>query len=291
MRQVVAQFGVTLAVIGPDREGSVVQDWLADSCGRCGLAYFVPQVPGRPREEQLCAWISKLVGRPLIGISASGPFLNSVKVMVQPLLECGEVRFTTDGTDPIRTSPLFAGPLTIAGTTTIKARLFYGSDDSSAARTELFEKAEWLAPASVHATSPGLHYDYYQGAWDHLPDFDSLPPVGKGTVPDVSLAGVPARSTNWGAVFSGFIEAPADGLYTLYLRSDDGSRLFIDGHMIADNDGLHGAVTIPGRIALKAGNHALKLIFFQREGGAFLSLEWKFGEIPRAAIPANVFKH
>jgi len=39
--------------------------------------------------------------------------------------------------------------------------------------------------------------------------------------------------------FSGFIDVPADGQYTFYTSSDDGSKLYIDNQLVVNNDGEH----------------------------------------------------
>jgi signal transduction histidine kinase len=72
----------------------------------------------------------------------------------------------------------------------------------------------------------GLNYQCYEGEWETLPDFNSLTPVKTGTCsgPDGKLR---TRPNNSGLVFTGFFEAATRGLYTFYLKSSDGSRLFV----------------------------------------------------------------
>ena len=72
----------------------------------------------------------------------------------------------------------------------------------------------------------GLNYRAYSGKWRSLPDFNSLQPVKTGTTPNFNLD-VRIGDTATGLSFSGEIEVPRDGIYTFYLKSDDGSRLFI----------------------------------------------------------------
>ena len=59
-------------------------------------------------------------------------------------------------------------------------------------------------------------------------------------------------------VFEGWVEVPATGVYTLHLRSDDGSRLWLSGQPLIDNDGLHGMNGQPISAALKAGKPLAK---------------------------------
>ncbi|MDP2106589.1 MAG: PA14 domain-containing protein, partial [Desulfobulbaceae bacterium] len=43
------------------------------------------------------------------------------------------------------------------------------------------------------------------------------------------------------ARWTGSIRADVEGDYTFFINSDDGSRLYIDGNLVIDNDGVHGA--------------------------------------------------
>ncbi|MBT5583086.1 MAG: hypothetical protein HOJ54_03670, partial [Phycisphaerae bacterium] len=53
------------------------------------------------------------------------------------------------------------------------------------------------------------------------------------------------------------IEKPGD--YTFRLSSDDGSQLWIDGHMLIDHDGLHGAEPMLGDVTLIQGIHPFQV--------------------------------
>ena len=91
--------------------------------------------------------------------------------------------------------------------------------------------------------------------------------------------------------WTGFIEIPADGKYTFYLESDDGSRLFIDGKQVLDNGGAHGMEEVPGDINLKAGKHALKVEFFEKDIDAGCIFRWKSDKIEKQVVPASVLSH
>jgi hypothetical protein len=73
-------------------------------------------------------------------------------------------------------------------------------------------------------------------------------------------------------------------VYTFALTSDDGSRLFIDGEVVVDNDGLHGAEERRGDIALAAGWHAIRVEWFNKSGGAELVLAMGAGDAEPAPI-------
>ncbi|RZA24344.1 MAG: hypothetical protein EOP10_10190 [Proteobacteria bacterium] len=95
----------------------------------------------------------------------------------------------------------------------------------------------------------------------------------------------------------------ADGDYTFQLNSDDGSRLYIDGREVINNDGEHQAFG-PGPddsqvvglkevvINLKKGEHPLALNYFQGPRYRIaLMLKWKLpGASDFVYVPRESFK-
>ena len=90
---------------------------------------------------------------------------------------------------------------------------------------------------------------------------------------------------------SGYINIPADGTYTFEIESDDGSKLWVDGTLIADNDGHHGMQTASGNIDLEAGLVSINLEYFENLGGAGLILRWEnnLGLGPEIIPAASLF--
>lgn len=68
---------------------------------------------------------------------ASGVFTDSVQVTITCSDETATIRYTTDGTEPTETSTLYATPIVVTATTTLKAKAF---------------KADWHASDVVEAT-------------------------------------------------------------------------------------------------------------------------------------------
>jgi len=78
----------------------------------------------------------------------------------------------------------------------------------------------------------GLNYEYYAWPenvpWFYLPPYDQYEPDKTGVVTNFDLS--PAEQPeNFGFRYRGYVEVPADGLYTFYTNSDDGSRLWVNG--------------------------------------------------------------
>ncbi|HPM30646.1 MAG TPA: FAD-dependent oxidoreductase [Chryseolinea sp.] len=134
----------------------------------------------------------------------------------------------------------------------------------------------------------GLTYSYYTGAWSTLPDFSKLTPIKTGITSNVDLS-LKTQSDNFAFRFKGYIDVPADGAYTFYTTSDDGSQLFIGDTMVVNNDGLHGAIEKSGKVNLKKGKHAITITFFERTGGESLVVKYEGSGIPKQNIPATAY--
>lgn len=132
----------------------------------------------------------------------------------------------------------------------------------------------------------GLDYKYYEGDWNSLPDFNSMTPVKSGNVSSFDIS-VRNRDDYFGFVFTGYVEVTADGNYTFYTSSDDGSKLYIGSTEVVNNDGLHAITEQSGTIGLKAGKHALKVVFFEKTGGHSLTVSYSGPGLSKQVIPDN----
>ena len=131
-------------------------------------------------------------------------------------------------------------------------------------------------------------YRYYEGDWDRVPDFSSLEPIRTGTIYEIGIDQIPFKQEKFGLALDGSIDIPAAGLYTLFLNSNDGSKLFIDGKLIIDNDGLHGAVEKRGQIELSEGKHSLRITYFQAGGGYHLKAYISGPDMDKVSIPPSM---
>lgn len=146
-----------------------------------------------------------------------------------------------------------------------------------------------FTPPVTADTQPGLQVTAYQGRWEKLPAFDDLKPVGQGIAGKPSAVVNLPSADNYALLFRGFIKIPADGLYTFYLSSDDGSRLKIGSKTIVDHDGLHGAGDMSGLARLKAGLHPFRLEYFESTGNESLQLDWEGPGLEKQEIPPSAY--
>ena len=70
----------------------------------------------------------------------------------------------------------------------------------------------------------GLSFKCYEGQWTRLPDFSAMNPVAVGVASNFDIS-VAHRTEFFGLEFSGFIEIPRAGFYSIYCASDDGSQV------------------------------------------------------------------
>lgn len=224
-------------------------------------------------------------------IAATAPiFIDSTIVSFTSPMPGAFVRYTLDGAEPDASSPMFAGPVHLSESTTIKARAFDRHDIGGVTTSFVVKKLTPIVPMSVDNAAPGLLCSYYEGEWQRLPDFAALDPVSRFVADAVAIP-ERARPEDYGLVFTGFVSVPVDGMYEFGISSDDGSALWVADTLIADNDGLHGDGEVAGKVALKAGMHPITAHMFQCKGGQALRLFITGPGIEKQEVPPSMLFH
>lgn len=195
--------------------------------------------------------------------------------LTAPLAEA-EVHYTLDGSDPLPSSPVYREPLELAVDTVgvvVSARSYLPDGRASTVRRARFARAvlQPARPAPERKLSRGLLRDYFEGAFRSVTGLDSVAPERTDVSREVALLR-DLQGERFGLRFRGFMRVPADGIYTFELASDDGSRLFVDGRLVVDHDGLHALSTRSGQVALARGLHQLEVRYFQAGGGRGLQV-------------------
>lgn len=207
----------------------------------------------------------------------------------------GMVRYTTDGSEPTVSSPRYMGPLDVHLTTvplTVSARVFLPSGRGSPVARARIARATWQEPVAVRADTlqPGLAYAYLEGKFRSADEVREGKPFRVGTVTDVALRG-DERPEGYGVRLSGLLCVPRDALYVFYLSSDDGAKLRVAGDVVVDRDGQQRESEKQGQIALRAGCHAIEVVFFQASGDAALNLEVSTPASAKGRVPREWYAH
>jgi PA14 domain-containing protein/chitobiase/beta-hexosaminidase-like protein/glycosyl hydrolase family 2 len=219
-----------------------------------------------------------------------------------------EVHYTLDGSEPTLASPRYAAPITIASTTTVRARSFVNGQPTAApeARAE-YRRVPGIAAVMPARTAPGLTYEYFADTTKE-PAFrldwpvrwrvehpetrpNDLRPTKTGTVANFTLA---PRDTNemFAFRYTGYIRVPRTGVYTFLARSDDGAGLWIGDQNVFWSLGQSPKTTETwGQAALQAGLHPITVGYFQAYGPMHLEMFIEGPGMPRQHIPDAMLVH
>ena len=248
-----------------------------------------------------CAVIARVYEATLPVLTTSAKdFIESTTVTISSpligsnLLPLGEIRFTTDGTEPSATSQLWTGaPITLNQTGTIKASVFDHQTLISGPAQITVSGPRMSAPEALFL-QPGVRWQIFDrpesACWNGLPDLSLLTAAHHGinSTPGTafSLSALPVAPNQpfFAVEFDGYLYAPADDVYTFGLPIEKRSRLVIDDRIVLDP----GANI--GNIALKKGLHSICVQYSHEAGPGELKLEWSrtgdpgMREVPSSAV-------
>lgn len=197
-----------------------------------------------------------------------------ITVTLHNLQPTSTLRYTTDGSEPTVDSVVAPETLTIDRAFMLKLRNFEADGSAHTVMTVPFSRVQLQSAAKI-ATQPGLRVGGHHGSWKSLPTVGE--PDATTIRPNITPASLDGRATDYALNYDGYIEVPQDGLYTFRLVSDDGSRLTIDGQVLAEINILcdRDPWTKDGSIALKKGLHKLDLLYFQAQTNTRLSVSYR----------------
>ncbi len=236
-----------------------------ETLDRLGVRYRIPEVRGLDGE--------RLFLDSAVTLTLAGPHPRAA------------IRYTTDGSEPGPDSPRYEAPLTLSldGPVHVRARLVLPDGRAGPVSAGIFRRTT-LRPAAALEESrfaEGVRVAYFETRIESVHDLldpeppaevpDAEPRAGAAIAPEISLLGR-ERDEDFALRFTGYLRAPADGVYRFTLLSDDGSALWIGDEIVVDHDGLHGPSEKAGEVALAAGHHPVTVIYFQAGGGKALDL-------------------
>ncbi len=217
---------------------------------------------------------------------AGGVFkADSVAVVMQNPNNVGEIRYSIGNDVPTtENSQAYQDTFYLKRTTIIRAGIFQNDRLVST----LAEGSFRIVPKSKEDP---VKFEVYQvSGMVKLPDFSSLTPIHDGFATEYSHKqalgdGLPQEQV--AVVFESFLEVHEEGTYRFFTNSDDGSKLYVNGTEIVDNDGDHGIRERSGSLDLFQGKHLVRVEFFNGGGGYHLDVKYSGPNIPKQIIPAN----
>jgi len=202
--------------------------------------------------------------------------LSSFPVTINCMDSDVEIYYTIDGSEPTQSSSRYTEPFTVeipdGKEAVIKARAYSSGLQQSYLGKVTYTRAALRAPENPAGLEKGIRYEYYEGNWESLPDFDTIAPVKEGTLEEIEF-GERERDDHFGFRFTGFLKIDENGFYS-FRYGIMGSGLFRLGNQkIMDARFKVDNLT---EIGLEAGYHKITIDYY-RKGGRIL-FDFKYAE-------------
>ena len=219
---------------------------------------------------------------------AGGLYIDqTATVKINTAAEKSVTRFTTDGTDPDSASLIYKNPFTVSKTTVVKARSFDANGNASLIAQAFFRIVK-------SGQGNGLTTTFYQGKdLEKIPAFAAMKKGASWISPEFGIkldqlnALLEKGNASFALKFEGFLQIDKPGKYTFFTQSDDGSKLYVNGKEVVDNDGNHGVMEEAGSIELTAGKHPIRMEYYNNGGGFWLDTFYKGPGFTKQLIPAD----
>ncbi|WP_407947456.1 PA14 domain-containing protein [Pedobacter riviphilus] len=149
-------------------------------------------------------------------------------------------------------------------------------------------QSNYLNAVQLKNPKPGLAFSYFPKFYKTVNLISEADKTEVATTPAIEIP-VQNKAGSFATRHQGYFYAAEDGIYSFFLRSDDGSMLKMQNKTLIDNDGMHFAIEKSAQIALKKGYHPFELLFLEGGGGYTLELEYSLNSGKRKAVSSTDF--
>ena len=197
----------------------------------------------------------------------------------------GEIKYTVDGSMPSKKSTSYTTPFKLTKNAVVKSALFKNGSIASTVNEAFFRVKPkiMIAPISYEV--------FYLDNLTSIPSLEQKKPNYKGTCFEITSDEIKEEiKSNTLVRFKSTIIINQDDNYAFFTRSDDGSKLWIDGKEVVDNDGDHGIVEKSNVISLEKGKHTIEVVWFNGGGDGWLDVFYQSKSIPKQIIPTTILE-
>ncbi len=225
------------------------------------------------------------------GLLEDNVFTKSTVLNIKPPAADLTLRYTIDGSLPHNKSAVLNKPVVITKPVTYTIAAFTKDGLRGDIYKAAYRQQDPIASLTERA-GKGIAVKMYKSVLKKVAEMDAKEPDAAWMQDDISVIASKVKGTDvFGLQFNGYIHVPADGIYSFFLTSDDGSVLKIADQVVVDNDGLHSPIEKSGQIVLKKGYHKFELRFIEGGGGYTLDLQMKApGDKERRPVPVAWLK-
>jgi hexosaminidase len=220
---------------------------------------------------------------------SSNLFINQTLVTLINKESKGDIYYTTDNSEPNLNSPKYTSAVEIKSEMTLKAKVILPNGIESVVVTGKYIPAQFIEPEKVDISKlkSGVKYNYYEGVISKMADFPTLSLKSSGIADKFEFPKT-YDPLYFGLLLEGYIYIQQDGIYSFYTSSDDGSMLYVANELVVNNDESHGNQERSGQIALKAGYHKIKAMYFQSGGGMSFKVMMKAEKGDKIEISTSI---
>jgi len=167
---------------------------------------------------------------------------------------------------------------------TLALEMYYGNG-SATAQTDITGVMD--ADNLRYLYFNGMNFDTFQGT-----DLDASTDFTFSSGQDVQINGNSweDQDTTMSIRWEGFIQRDNTGSHTFYVGSDDGSRVYVDENLVANNWSDHGYAEVNGPYTFTDEWESIRFEFYENGGSATGLLNWDPGT-GRVAIPATSYRY
>ncbi|MBN2485772.1 MAG: RICIN domain-containing protein [Bacteroidales bacterium] len=142
-------------------------------------------------------------------------------------------------------------------------------------------------PEGNKGTGTGLTANYFNGS-----NFGTLRHTRIDTTINFDWGSGSPHSTvssdNFSVKWTGYIEPVYSSIYTFYINSDNGRKLYVNDKIIINKWLNDWGIEYSGNVALVAGQkYSIKLEYFEENGGANCKLEWSCDYHDKQLVPKS----
>ena len=141
----------------------------------------------------------------------------------------------------------------------------------------------YLPAKDVKPVKQGVAYTYYEGQFGSVRNIDPEKKVSHGVMQNFIIPADPAKDY-FAFEFRTLVRIPERGIYKFYTISDDDSQLYIDGQLVVNKPGSSIA-RFEEKVALEAGFHELKALYYEDTQGQFLEVGYSSKNIRSQKLP------
>ncbi|MCK9411178.1 MAG: family 20 glycosylhydrolase [Prolixibacteraceae bacterium] len=220
---------------------------------------------------------------------------EKVQITLDNIIPGSKIRYTTDGSKPVKSSKLYKGHLTLhldsIKPVVLKSRTFMPNGRQSVVHEGIFVKLDWKASVFPEDAIQGLNFNYFEKELRSVEEIIGKPDRTGVNDSVISLNNI--TSNSFALVYDGYIKVPESTVYNFDLSNPKGKALLcIDDMKVVDNTAvLPHYFQGNGKIALKKGYHSLSLKYLTTDMGKRLRLGCHFNDKEIEEIPAAWFYH